>query len=460
MRVLQIPKTARSWDTRLGEPVKIAIGQFLQVASNTSRPRNLISVVGAAAKCRTALEGSMKERSQLPRHTTNGAGDVGIRNSRRGRSAIVATAAVLSLAMLQLGREPLALAHPMGHEAQAVIDRLLAPPTITAEPGFSATLLVPPGELYDPLFMVPRGDTVWMNDDGREIGAHGSRILEFTLKGKISVLIDADKLLPTTGIDVAPADFGSYGGQIFTLAQPAVQMPGALANHVIQRIDPKTRTVTTYCTLPPFGKVGNGIAGFGVAARFGPAGSPYKGAFYAIAALNDVIYAILPDGTCKEFADFSKFGSPAGLTFTNDNSAMLVTVSPGEVTSGAAEGTGLILRVAPDGRIDPTPVVTGLTRPFGLDVAPAGFGKFKDEIFVTDAGDIQIPVPATQALKHDGKIYRATPGGKLQVVATGLVNPAGARFIGNHLWITDINGDFIAGKRELPDGLLVQIDAK
>ena len=382
------------------------------------------------------------------------------RQVSRWQHTTIAAAGVLSLVLSQLCRAPVALADPLGHEAQAVVERLLAPPTIAAEPEFSATLLVPPGELYDPLFMVPRGDTVWMNDDGKEIGPHGSRILEFTLDGKISVLFDADKLLPTTGLDVAPADFGSYGGQIFTIAQPAVQMPGAIANHVIQRIDPKTHTVTTYCTLPPFGKVEKGIAGLGVAARFGPAGSPYKGAFYAIAALNDVIYEALPNGTCKEFADFSKFGSPAGLTFTNDNSAMFVTVSPGEVTSGAVAGTGLIMRVEPDGKIDPKPVVTGLTRPFGLDVAPAGFGQFKDEIFVTDAGDIQIPVPATQALKHDGKIYRATPGGAIKLVASGFVNPAGARFIGKHLWITDINGDFIAGKRELPDGFLVQIDAK
>ena len=35
--------------------------------------------------------------------------------------------------------------------------------------------------------MVPRGATVWMNDEGKEIGAHGSRILEFTLRSLIQV---------------------------------------------------------------------------------------------------------------------------------------------------------------------------------------------------------------------------------------------------------------------------------
>jgi len=375
------------------------------------------------------------------------------------RFLAVAIVAALMLAF-QFRGQPSALAAPLGHEAQLVVDRLLAPPSISTQPGFSARLLVPPGELYDPLFMVPRGYAILMNDDGKEEGQHGSRILSFRLDGKFSVLVGAEKMLPVTGLDVAPADFGDFGGQIFTLAQPAVQMPGAMANHVIQRIDPKTHAVSIFCTLPAFGKVEGGIAGLGVAARFGPAGSPYHGVFYAIAALNDVIYEALPDGTCKPFADFSQLGSPAGLTFTNDHSTMLVTVSPGEVTSGASEGKGMVVSVDSGGHIKPNPIATGLTRPFGLDVAPAGFGAYKDEIFVTDAGDIQIPVPGTQALKHDGKIFRITASGELKLVASGFINPAGARFIGKHLWITDINGDFIAGKRELPDGFLVQIDAK
>jgi hypothetical protein len=105
-------------------------------------------------------------------------------------------------------------------------------------------------------------------------------------------------------------------------------------------------------------------------------------------------------------------------------------------------------------------VVTGLTTPMGLAVAPPGFGTFAGEIFVNDVGEIQVPVPQTQALKRDGRVYRVTKDGALKVVASGFVNPAGARFIGNHLWVTDINGDFIAGTRELPDGFLVQIDAK
>ena len=353
-----------------------------------------------------------------------------------------------------------ATASAVGREAQLVISRLLAPPVIKAEPRFNAKLLVPPGELYDPLFMVPRGDTVWMNDDGKATDGHGSRVLSLSLDGKVSLLIGADKLLPVTGFDVVPDSFGKYGGQLLSLAQPTTGMKGALANHVIQRIDPGSHSTSIVCTLPASGKVGKGVAGYGVDARFGPAGSAFAGRFFSITALNDTIYQTSPDGSCKPFADLSALGSPAGLTFSPNGSVMLVTVSPGEIVSSRKRPKGLIVSVAPDGKVDPKPVVTGLTTPLGLDVAPPGFGDFAGQIFVTDVGDIQVPVPQTQALKRDGKVYRVTKEGELKLVASGFVNPAGVRFIGHHLWVTDINGDFIAGGRELPDGFLVQIDAK
>lgn len=351
-------------------------------------------------------------------------------------------------------------AYAVGREAQLVIGRLLMPPVIKAQPGFNAKLLVAPGELYDPLFMVPRDDSVWMNDDGKATDGHGSRVLSLSLDGKISVLIGADKLLPVTGFDVAPDNFGKYAGQIFSLAQPRTGMKGAVANHVIQRMDLGSHTASVFCTLPASGRAGKGIAGYGVDARFGPGGSAFAGRFFSITALNDMIYETSADGSCKPFADLSGLGSPAGLTFSPNGSAMLVTISPGEIVSSHKRPKGLIVSVAPDGKVDPKPVAAGLTTPLGLDVAPSGFGDFAGQIFVTDVGDIQVPVPQTQALKRDGKVYRVTRQGELKLVASGFINPAGARFIGHHLWVTDINGDFIAGGRELPDGFLVQIDVK
>jgi hypothetical protein len=299
-----------------------------------------------------------------------------------------------------------------------------------------------------------------LNDDGKATDGHGSRLLSISTEGKISVLMGADTMLPVTGFDLAPQTFGSYGGQVFSIAQPATGMKGALANHVIQRIDISSHSVSVFCTLPSSGRAGKGIAGFGVDARFGPPGRGFAGRFYSIAALNDTVYQTMPDGKCKSFADLSSLGSPAGLTFTRDGSAMLVTVSHGEIVSSEKEAKGMIVRVTPDGKVDPIPVVSGLTSPMGVDIAPDGFGSFGGEIFVSDLGDIQVPVPQTQALKRDGKLYRVTKQGELRLVASGFVNPAGVRFIGRQLWVTDINGDFIAGGRELPDGFLAQIDAR
>ncbi len=368
--------------------------------------------------------------------------------------------ATFSLSVLVIALAATADARPLGHEAQAVINVLLAAPPIKAEAGFNATMLIPPGELYDPLFMVPHGDKVWMNDDGRATDGHGSRILALTPYGQISVLMGADKLLPVTGLDLAPQGFGNYGGQIYSIAQPTSAEKGALVNHVIQRVDLMAHTASVVCTLPAAGTVAKGVAGYGVDARFGPAGSGFANKFYSIAALNDMIYLTTADGGCKPFADTSQFGSPFGLTFTSDGSAMLATVAGGEVVSSNTEPKGVIVRITPDGKVDPKPVASGLIRPAGIDIAPAGFGEYAGQIFVTDMGDIQVPVPQTQALKRDGKVYRVTKEGELKLVASGFVNPSGLRFIGNHLWVTDINGDFIAGMRELPDGFLVQIDAK
>ena len=96
----------------------------------------------------------------------------------------------------------------------------------------------------------------------------------------------------------------------------------------------------------------------------------------------------------------------------------------------------------------------------GMDIAPQGFGQYAGQLFVADIESIQVPVPMTQALAADGKVYRVTTAGELHLVASGFFNPAGVRFIDGKLWVSDINGDFIAGKRELPDGFIVEIRAQ
>ena len=347
-------------------------------------------------------------------------------------------------------------------EIETLLDRLLASPTIKVESGFTATLLVPPGQLYDPLWMLPQDGAVWLNDDGGEEGEKGSRIVSIGQDGTLSAIVGLGRLLPTTGFDIAPEGFGDFGGHIFALAQARVSVEGATANHVIQRVDPKTDEVATVvCTLPGTGEVNQGISGFGVDARFGPADSPFANKFFAVTAYNNTIYQMTSDGTCAPFVTFNGKlkGSPTGLEFAADGQTMLVTLTRGSLLEPSSERTGVIVRVAPDGTVDENLLVEGLSQPMGLARAPKSFGPYAGQWFVADVGNIQVPVPMTQALEADGKLYRVTPEGELQLVASGFFNPAGVRFIGDALWVTDINGDFIAGKRELPDGFIVKIQS-
>jgi len=66
----------------------------------------------------------------------------------------------------------------------------------------------------------------------------------------------------------------------------------------------------------------------------------------------------------------------------------------------------------------------------------------------------------TQVVKHDGRLYRVTPAGELILIAAGFANPTGLAFLGNRLVVSDINGDFHVGQRELPDGFLVAVVAQ
>ena len=65
-----------------------------------------------------------------------------------GRALIVAAFSLLIIPAL-------ALAQP---ELGRVLNILLAPPKIVAASGFCAHPLVPPGQLYDPLFTIPRAE--------------------------------------------------------------------------------------------------------------------------------------------------------------------------------------------------------------------------------------------------------------------------------------------------------------
>jgi hypothetical protein len=278
-------------------------------------------------------------------------------------------------------------------------------------------------------------------------------------QGKVSVLVDANKMTPiSAGFDIAPDDFGEYGGQIFALSQPKIGEKGGLENYLIQRIHPHDHyAVSTFCTLPGLNK--KKVSGIGVDASFGPPGSPFAGKLYASTTLNETIYQITPDGKCSPFVTFDakRQGGPLYLRFAPDGQSLFVTVVRGGIF--AARGSA-VLQVLPNGKIVDKPVVEAPTLFGSLDFAPEGFGAYAGQLFVVDVGYYEIPVPLGQALRADGKVHRVTPEGTLELVASGFINPWNLRFVGATLWVADINGDFIYGKRELPDGFIVTIEAQ
>jgi len=342
-------------------------------------------------------------------------------------------------------------------EMHALINRLVAVHLKPAA-GFTARMLVPPGQLYDPLVMRIHGDVVWLNDDGKEEDGKGSRLISVDAHGEVSVLVDANKLAPiSAGFDIAPDGFGEFGGQVFALSQPEVGDKGGMENYIIQRIDPRNGyAVSIFCTLPAHG---GKVSGIGVDASFGPPGSPFGGELYATSSVDDTIYKITPNGKSTPFVTFDadRYGAPLYLRFAPDGKSLLVAVVRGGIFTPRGSA---IIRLMPDGKVDGRPLAESPTLFGSFDFAPEGFGPYAGQLFVTDVGHYEIPVPLGQALRADGKIYRVTLTGELELVASGFINPWDLRFFKQTLWVSDVNGDFIYGHRELPDGFIAEISAQ
>ncbi|MBV8357768.1 MAG: hypothetical protein JO189_07505 [Deltaproteobacteria bacterium] len=361
---------------------------------------------------------------------------------------------VAAIAMLSV---LLAATFAAADEMNRLINRLVTV-HLKAAKGFSVRMLVPPGQLYDPLVMRPHGHAVWLNDDGKEEGEHGSRLIAVDAHGNVSVLVEANKLAPiSAGFDLAPDSFGGYGGQVFALSQVAAGDKAGSQNYIIQKIDPKNGySVSVFCTLPPQEGKASGI---GVDATFSPSGSPFGGKLYATSSLNNTIYSITADRKCEPFVtlDANRFGAPLYLRFAPDGNSLLVAVVRGGIF--APHGTRII-RVMPDGKVSGPPLAESPNLFGSFDYAPAGFGPYAGQLFVTDVGHYEIPVPLAEPLRPDGKVYRVTRSGKLELVASGFVNPWNLRFIQQSLWVSDVNGDFIYGHRELPDGFIAEISPR
>ncbi len=349
-------------------------------------------------------------------------------------------------------------------ELDALLGQLLATPAIQTAPGFTVKTLVAPGSFYDPFDLHSQGEVVWISDDGKESGDKGGRILSVDAAGKVRVLFGLGKLLPPVALDVASAAFGDFVGQIFTVAfaRPDAEA-GFLVPNVIQRLVPASGEVNNACTLPNNAKGEPGAGGFFL--RFGPDGSPFAGKLFITAATNQTVYVMSADGHCAPFAtiDMQRWGYPTGLAFTPDGQTLLIgTAQPAthDPAGPPKHGAGKILRVSASGVVADEVFASGLDQPCAMLFAPASFGAAAGQLLVADAGDFNSPVPMTQTVKHDGRVYRINALGKPELVAAGFANPTGLAFLHGLLVVSDINGDFHVGQRELPDGYLVTIEAR
>jgi hypothetical protein len=347
---------------------------------------------------------------------------------------------------------------------RAELKKIYAMPPIVMAADFSFKVIVPPGgKLFDPFdFHVVDPNTILASDDGKS-----GYIWKVKTNGTVTPLSSPKRWAPYT-FDVAPPSFGKFAGQIYAVGFNEPEKAGGwdLPN-AVTRIDPKTGNDTLICYLPINQDKEPGAGSF--FARFGPEGSPFAGKLWITTASNHTIYQVTPDGKCAPFivVDLAKQGSPRGINFTKDGQSMLVGATAPASDNRAKTGAGgaKIWRMSPAGVFADQPLVSGLHEPGPMAFAPEGFGTYGGELFITDAGDwnndigiVQSPnIGPTDTVNNDGRVFRVTKDGKVELVASGLRNPVALAFSGKSLLVGDINGDFHVGYQKFPDGFIVAI---
>lgn len=343
--------------------------------------------------------------------------------------------------------------------SRETLTKVMAVPVVSVAPDLAARVLVPTGkDLFDPFDLhVFDQQRLWAADDARS-GA----VYEIALDGTVKRLAAIRQHAPYA-LDVAPQSFGKHAGQIYAVsfAKPEEAGGWELPN-AITRIDPATGQDSVVCYLP---KNDAGVAGSGgFFARFGPEGSPFAGRLWITAASNHTLYTITPDDECKAFKtlDLDREGSPRGIGFTPNGREMLVGVAavPPANRNKTLPGGGRVLRMAADGSFAAQPLVGGLHEPGALAWAPAGFGAYGGQLFISDAGEWNNDTEATEAIARDGKVYRVDAQGRLHEAVSGLANPVGLGFLGGGLAISDINGDFHVGTQKFADGFVYFVTPK
>ena len=333
---------------------------------------------------------------------------------------------------------------------EQAVNRMMSDTALQAATGFTASTLVAPGTLSDPLALVAHAQGVWVNDGGREDGERGGEIFEVDKRGRATRILDTGRTRPLGGFGLAPAGFGAFGGQIFALVQPRDGARGAQADHVLLRWPTPQSAPVEVCSVPTQGALDPAVPGGGISLVFGPAEGPFADRlFAAISALNTV-FELQPTGRCEPFVTLGTNGweRPLAMAFSPAGDRLLL----GAQRAGPATPRGVVLQIAADGRIDRDLAADGVEPVWAMAIAPASFAGYAGELFLT-AGD---PPRDLVGQVSNGALYRVTGNRTRVVVAAGFLRPTGLAFVGDSLWVADARGRRVAGQR-LPDGFIVAI---
>lgn len=350
------------------------------------------------------------------------------------------------------------------------IDRLLANifalPNVKPNEDISGEVLIAPGDFYDPLWIREYNGRLWLSDDGLEIDDKGSFIASFNKDGS-EIVHEVTATRMTANIDhlIVPHEYPGwgekYGDKIVGVNQPGNGVKGAMFNHEIFIMEPRSNEpIEKLCTLKPNSK--GEESSLTQHMIFGPVGTPFEGLYVPLSG-NGTIHKIYPDGRCEVFVEGID-GWPMGSLIINNGTEMLLAVKRTKFNwTSETLGAGVILSISPEGEVAEKPVVEGLTMAPAFTYAPKEWGRYAGKLIVVESGDwgssLESPPAPTQSIGADGKVYAIDKKGNKEIMIENLRNPVGIYFDGKDMYLSDVQGDFMTG-REIPDGVIYKFTYK
>jgi hypothetical protein len=326
-------------------------------------------------------------------------------NLSKRKNSFSTLAAALSVIAIAIAAVP-SLTNSIARASGAGLD---------VEVPFEIKALKAPG-LVAPYFLQDNHGTIVVSDEA-------GGVYSVTLAGKATPLADKKKIRNPAGVEIGPAGFGSYEGNVFVLAAADLKAPCE-----VERID-KSGAVSSFAKLPNEATECRDL-------EFGAASTPFAGKLYAVTSGNSTIYAIDSSGKASAFGTFDK---PIGFELTtitfppaSDSKAAGTMLVGMHAKGGIASKVGRISMVGPDGKMKPDPYLVGFTRPSGFEWSPSNFGSYSDVLMIADTGQFA----AENNNARDGSVYRVEKG-LARPFASGLMDPTDMKFIGNKAVICD-----------------------